>query len=44
MTIAELQELNCLYSRWAKRKELKLRGWDIWLLVYRMGELGLKLP
>ena len=44
MTIADLTELNGLYSRWAKRVELKIKWWDIWLLVYRMQELGLKLP
>ena len=44
MTIADLTELNGLYSRWAKRVELKLKGWEIWLLVDRIVELGLKLP
>ena len=44
MTLADLAELNGLYARWGRRKELKLKAWDIWLLVYRMGELGLKLP
>ena len=44
MTISELAELNGLYASWAHRKELKLKGWEIWLLVDRMVELGLKLP
>ena len=44
MTVSELAELSGLYSRWAHRKELKLKGWEIWLLVARIQELGLKLP
>ncbi len=44
MTVSELVELNGLYARWAHREKLKLKAWEVWMLVYRLEELGLKLP
>lgn len=40
----DLAEAVGLYARYVKRRELKLKAWEVWMIVNRLIELGVKMP